>query len=150
MFQEETPPNITLPLPIFLDILWGYKKGAELRERAVPGEDVVNCIKSIPNYEKYVHIQAPKEGCSLSVVWQKQEWKMCGERQELVKHQLQTRYSRADLIAAKLREKFPFIPASVWSGVAHQIEHGGNYAALVPFGITKEWLDKEVPPSPAI
>ena len=133
-------PNITLPLSEFLKILWGYKKHAELRNRAVPGEIVVEAIKQIPNYQDYVHIHEPTEPGCLQAVWQKSEWKESGERFYAEKEKHEKQNFNADKIAEAIGKKLPMMPKDFIRMMAHNICNSKDFKALEPFGITEQDL----------
>jgi len=135
-------PNITLPLSEFLKILWGYKKDAELRNRAAPDMPVIEALKRIPNYQDYVHIQEPKPGepAHHPQVWQKSEWKESGERFYAKKEEHEKQNFNADKIAEAIGKKLPMMPKDFIRMMAHNICNSKDFKALEPFGITEQDL----------
>lgn len=132
-------PNITLPLSEFLKILWGYKKGAELRNRAAPDLPVIEAIKQIPNYQDYVYIQEPKPGQNhLPQVWQKSEWKESGEREMLKKEKSEKDNFNVDVIYEALLKKLPMLDKMFVRQLAYNVYETKDFSSLTPFGITEK------------
>lgn len=130
----QPPPNITLPLSLFLEVLWGYKKGAELRERAVPGPEIVALLAAVPNYSEYYHIQRNAEG--LDTVWQKEFWRTEGQRGEELREKMDTLRSAADIAADKIAEKlFPVMTKSAIKQLAYDLIHNKQWVTLESMGV---------------
>lgn len=135
-------PTITLPLSEFLKILWGYKKHAELRNRAVPGDPTVNAIKAIPNYQEYVYIQEPKEGeadCAITV-WQRSEWKESGERFFAKKEEHDKQNFNADMVADAISKKLPMLDKAFIRQLAYNVCNTKDFSSLKAFGIEEKDL----------
>ncbi len=128
-------PTITLPLKDFLQILWGYKKHAELRDRAVPGEEIVARLKAIKGYEEYIHIQ--EEVGMATAVWQKSEWKTTGERQVLQKIESDKFNYNTDKIFEALQKKLPHLDKMFLRSLALNSYNAKNLEGLAIFGITE-------------
>lgn len=145
--MDEPTPTITLPLRAFLDILWGYKKGAELRERAVPGQEIVTILRSIPGYEKFYHIQDPKSEDSpdsLSTVWQLEYWRASGERQEIRKKENDVLYGGIDAMVDALLPKFPMLNREALRVFADGLVFNKQWPILQGYGIDTTELEKVV------
>lgn len=128
-------PTITLPLKEFLQILWGYKKNAELRDRAVPGEGIVSRLKAIKGYEEFVYIQ--EEAGIATTVWQKNEWKTTGERQLLQKAESEKFNYNTDKIFNALYKKLPHLNKAFLRNLALNSYNTKNLEGLAIFGITE-------------
>ena len=128
-------PNITLPLKDFLEILWGYKKGVELRDRAVPGEKIIARLKAVKGYEEHVHIQE-QEGAA-TIVWQKSEWKTTGERQVLQKIESDKFNHNTDKIYEALQKKLPHLDKVFLRSLALNSYNTKSIESLAIFGITE-------------
>lgn len=133
-------PTITLPLPLFLQILWGYKKPTELRDRAVPGQEIVDIIQGIDGHESYLYIQT-QEGCA-TAIWQLSEWRSSGEKQMLLKERSAKCNHNVDTIeAALLKSKLAAVmDKSSIRQLAHNLQATGDFKSLEMFGIKEEDL----------
>ena len=105
-----SPLTVNVPLDEFLTLLWGYRKGVELRERAIPGEVIVSCLKALgPRGAEFFHIQEGEskgtDKTYLSTVWQKQYWRTAGERQEARDKQFEIWRILADEVTEAVVEK---------------------------------------------
>ncbi len=141
MNSPNVPPNITLPLPLFLNILWGYKKNAELRDRAVPGQEIVDIIQGVVGYENYLHLEHKPD--ALTSVWQLAEWKATGERQVLLKDKSDKYNHNVDTLeAALLKSKLGSsgLDRSFIRQLAHNLILTKDYSSLAMFGIKEEDL----------
>lgn len=135
-------PTITLPLTEFLKILWGYKKNAELRNRAVPDAAIIEAIKAIPNYQDYVHIQEPKpeEPNFLPAVWQKSEWKESGERFFAKREEHEKENFNADMVAEAISKKLPMLDKPFIRQLAYNVCNTKDFSSLKAFGIEEKDL----------
>lgn len=146
---QEPEPTVTLPISLFLEILWGHKKHAELRERAVPDPATIPYLKAIPNYEKYFHIQEAKDG-ALASVWQLAYWRSSGIRETERNEKLETYRELADAvteaIVAKLSPPFP-VPAA--RQLALDLIDKKQWITLESMGVDCTKLkNRETPPPP--
>jgi len=131
----EEPTINGIPFKLFLQILWGYKKNAELRDRAVPGEEVVALIKQVKGYEEFVYIQ--EEAGIATTVWQKNEWKTTGERQLLQKAESEKFNYNTDKIFDALYKKLPHLDKAFLRSLALNSYNAKNLEGLAIFGITE-------------
>jgi len=137
-------PVIALPISQFLQILWGYKKHADLRERAVPGEDIVEALRAIPNYEQWYHIQ-DEEGCE-STVWQKDFWKGTGVREQERNKKLDTLWGGIDSVIETLRPKFPMFQREALRVFADGLIQERQWTTLRGMGVDTTELEKAFGP----
>lgn len=139
--MEDDPP-ITMPLSEFLKILWGYKKGAELRNRAAPDLPVIEALKKVPNYQNYVHIQEsqPSEQYHHPQVWQKAEWKESGEREVAKKKFHEQQNFNVDTIADAIYKKLPMLGKDFIRTLAHNVCNAKDFSSLKMFGIEEKDL----------
>jgi hypothetical protein len=133
--MEEGPKpviEVTLPLPVFLDLLWGYRK-ADLRDRAVPGDIIVSALRKIPNIEEHVHFEFI-EG-SQTIVWQRAEWRRSGEKILASKKESEERFRKVEIIATELKKKVPFLGEDVLRGMGYKMVTEKDYSGLKGFGL---------------
>ena len=132
-------PNITLPLPLFLEILWGYKKHAELRERAVPGQEICEHIQAVVGHEQYIYLEHRPD--ALTSVWQISEWKKTGEKIVADKVKSDKYNHNVDTIEAALVKKLGSVmDRSFIRQLAHNLQLTGDFSSLAMFGIKEEDL----------
>lgn len=137
-------PTITLPLSQFLDILWSYKKGSELRDRAVPGPEIVAALESqCPDPEgKYYVIQ--KTGLETGVqpiVWQPGEWKTSGVPKMIRTVELKKRWGGIDSVIETLAPKFPMLTKDMLRALADDLIQKKDWSSLQAFGVNTEGME---------
>lgn len=130
---EPTEPTITLPLSLFLTILWSYKKGTELRERAVPGKEVVALLSAILQGPQYFHIQRNLDG--EDTVWQRGEWRNCGERETERNIALRALWAGIELVLDNLQPRFAMFTREQLRTVASDLISGEKWETLEGMGI---------------
>lgn len=135
-------PTITLPLSEFLKILWGYKKDAELRDRAAPGDAIIEAIKVIPNYQEYVYLQepTPEEPKFQTQVWQIHEWKTSGERFYHQKKESEKQNYNVDAVSEAISRKLPMLDKNFVRTLAYGVCEKKDFSSLSMFGITEQDL----------
>jgi len=131
--DDLVPPNITIPLPLFLDILWGYKKGVELRERAVPGNEIIAILSKIPQIEKYIYIQSNPEG--LDIVWQLDEWKKSGEKQESLRQKTSELWDNIETVIQFLEPAFGILGREALRTLASDLVTNKKWNELRGMGV---------------
>ena len=136
-------PLVPIPLSRLLQLLWGYKKGADLRDRCVPGEDIVALLDAhVPAdvAAKHYVIQKPKAGSEgLSIVWQKDEWKTCGARDEERKIIKDKIFGGIEKVIDTLKPKFPMLTRDMIRALADDLINKKDWTTLQAFGVdTKE------------
>lgn len=133
-------PTITLPLKSFLQILWGYKKHAELRDRATPEPEIIDALKAIPNINDYVFIQE-RPDC-MATVWQISEWRSSGEKLEKAKQESDRSAYNVEVIYQTLMKNpmYSSLGNQFARDMAYNLDRNGDLAALAMFGIKKEEL----------
>lgn len=131
-------PIIPVPLSVFLQLLWGYKKNVELKDRAVPGEQIVQLLKEYggPPTEGGFHFQE-QEGAQ-TIVWQLAEWKTSGERQMTFKVESEKQNSNADTIAEAIYKKAPMLGKEFCRTLAHNLVKSKDFSCLAPFGLSEK------------
>lgn len=139
---QPTIPEITLPLPLFLQILWAYKKGAELRERAVPGKEIVAILRSVPEHEQWYHIQ-DQEDCE-STVWQREYWKGTGERTVERDAKLKVLWGGIDSVIEALAPKFPMFNRPALQQFADGLIQNKQWEVLRGLGVDTTQMEKEL------
>jgi hypothetical protein len=147
--SADKEPTITLPLRTFLTILWGFKYQGELRdyrERAYPGEEVINALEQqIPPEiaARFFKIVRPQPSVD-AVVWHVDEWKRSGQREVEFKEAQDTFNKRADALTAWLLKKVPILAANgkdFVRNLAFVVVKDGNYTSLQCFGLTSEQIE---------
>jgi|KBSSwiStaDraftv2_1062776.scaffolds.fasta_scaffold14219_2 hypothetical protein len=134
--MDESEPTITLPISTFLSILWGYKK-SDLRDKAVPGKEVVALMEAVPNIQSLCYFQK-QDGCE-TLVWQLDEWKRSGLPQEVLKAKMTKHSDDADRVYQVLKKsRVGVLGTDILRAIAHQIVHESNYIGLEALGIKRE------------
>lgn len=139
-------PIIPIPLSLLLPLLWGYKKGADLRDRCVPGDDVVALLDAHVPAEvaaKYFVVQrAPKDKPEvLTTVWQKDEWRNSGERQEAAKIASAKFWDNIDTIITTMQQKYPMFTKDMARQFASDCVQKKDWATLTAMGINVEGME---------
>jgi len=144
--SSNVDPLIPIPLSLLLPILWGYKKGADLRDRCVPGDDIIAIIEAnVPPdvAAKHYVIQKPKAGSNgeLATLWHRDEWRNCGARQEEIKKNSEKFYGGMEKVLDELAPKFPMLNRSMLSQLAGDLIHKKDWATLKAFGVNTEGME---------
>lgn len=126
-------PTITLPLTLFLDVLWAYKKGQELRDRSVPGAEIVALLEAIPGHEQYYHIQH-QEDCQ-SIVWQREFWRSSGERIVQRNEALDRLWKGIDAVLDTLQPMFPMMGRDALRQLASDLITKEQWITLESMGV---------------
>lgn len=135
-------PNITLPLRTFLNILWGYKKNVDLRERAVPGKEVIKILKAIPDYAQYYHIQENPDG--EDTVWQKDEWRNCGAKTEERDTGLRVYWQGIEDIMNVISPRFPMFNREQLRPFVEGLIQRKEWQMLRELGVVTDELEKRI------
>ncbi len=123
---------------MFLRLLWGYKKGAELRDKAVPGKEIVELIRNQVTDTKAANIFIQDiEDCE-SVVWQLSEWKTTGEKQLKDKENSDKYNHNVELLAAAIFKKMPVLGMPFIRQLAHNVIHNKQWDSVKMFGISEQ------------
>lgn len=136
--RQDSAQQITIPLHLFLQLLWGYKKGVELRDRAVPGQEIVEILRAqIPDLkEAGIYIEDKED--ALSSVWQLAEWKSSGEKVILAKQASDKYVHNVELLAAAIFAKMPVLGMPFIRQLAHNVIHNNQWDSVKMFGLEKE------------
>jgi len=141
-FNTPPEPEITLPLSTFLQILWGYKKGADLRERAIPGADIVALLSAVPDYQRYYHIQKNPDG--EDTVWQRDEWKSSGLREEERDTSLRVYWQGIEDIMTVISPRFPMFTREQLRPFVEGLIQRKEWTMLQGMGVDTAELEKRI------
>jgi hypothetical protein len=112
----------------------------ELRDRAVPGEEVIKIIREqIPDLKEAGIYIEDIEGAQ-SVVWRYEEWRTAGERTAKMKVMSTNFNHNADMIAEAIFKKAPMLGLPFCRALAYNAVKLQDWSSLAPFGIDIEKL----------
>ena len=147
--MPDNEPTITIPLRLFLQVLWGFKYSGSMgdyRERAYPGDEIINLLEQQVPAEvsvRYYKIVRPQPSVE-AVIWHADEWRNSGQREAEKKEASDTFNKRADALTDWLLKKVPMLALNgkqFVRNLSFVIVTEGNYSALQSFGMTAEQIE---------
>jgi hypothetical protein len=132
-------PTVSLRLSLFLEILWGYRK-SDLRDKAVPGKEVVAALEKLECGDKYFYLQK-QDGCE-TIVWQIHEWRNSGQKFVEAQKKSEIYNYNVETVIEAMQKKLPMLGKEFLSTVARTALKNNNMELIYQLGVKEEDLRK--------